>query len=128
PDSTGPRGQAAAAFLRNFLEHAVRGKNYATGKTGSPLDFISFHAKGAPRFVQDNVVMGIEAQLNDLNRGFEIIASMPELKGKPVIIGESDPEGCAACSSRVYPQNAYRNGLMYASYPAAMMPRHLDLA
>jgi xylan 1,4-beta-xylosidase len=72
--------------------------------------------------------MGIEAQLNDLNRGFEIIASMPELKDKPVIIGESDPEGCAACSSRVYPQNAYRNGLMYASYTAAVMPRHLDLA
>ena len=53
---------------------------------------------------------------------------MPEFKGIPVIIGESDPEGCAACSSRVYPQNAYRNGLMYASYTAAAMPRHLDLA
>jgi xylan 1,4-beta-xylosidase len=44
------------------------------------------------------------------------------------VIGESDPEGCAACSSRVYPQNAYRNGVMYASYTAAVMPRHLDLA
>ena len=28
---------------------------------------------------------------------------MPELKGRPIIIGESDPEGCAACSARVYP-------------------------
>ena len=73
-------------------------------------------------------MMGIENQLRDLSRGFEIIASFPELKNKPIIIGESDPEGCAACSSRVYPQNAYRNGLMYASYTAAVMPRHLDLA
>jgi xylan 1,4-beta-xylosidase len=72
--------------------------------------------------------MGIENQLRDLNGGFEIIASFPELKGRPIIIGESDPEGCAACSSRVYPQNAYRNGLMYASYTGAVMPRHLDLA
>ncbi len=128
PDSTGPAGGSAAAFLRNFLEHAVRGKNYATGATGSPLDFVSFHAKGAPRFVEGSVVMGIEKQLQDLSRGFEIIASIPEVKDKPVIIGESDPEGCAACSSRVYPQNSYRNGVMYASYTAAVMPRHLDLA
>ncbi len=25
------------------------------------------------------------------------IASFPELKGKPIVIGESDPDGCAAC-------------------------------
>ena len=127
-DSTGPGNNAAAAFLRNFLEHAVHGKNYATGKTGAPLDFISFHAKGSPKFVEGNVVMGIQNQLRDLANGFEIIASIPELKGRPIIIGESDPEGCAACSSRVYPQNAYRNGVMYSSYTAAIMPRHLDLA
>jgi xylan 1,4-beta-xylosidase len=72
--------------------------------------------------------MGIENQLRDLAKGFEIVASFPELKDRPIIIGESDPEGCAACASRFYPQNAYRNGLMYASYTAAVMPRHLDLA
>jgi xylan 1,4-beta-xylosidase len=127
-DSTSPKGQAAGAFLRGFLEHATRGKNYATGARGAPLDFVSFHAKGAPKFVDGAVVMGIERQLQDLAAGFEIVASFPELKGVPVIIGESDPEGCAACSSRVYPQNAYRNGLMYASYTAAVMPRHIELA
>jgi len=128
PHSTGPGSPQAAAFLRKFLDHVLHGKNYATGKTGSPLDYIGFHAKGSPRFVDDNVIMGIERQLNDLAKGFEIVASYPELKGRPVIIGESDPEGCAACSSRVYPQNAYRNGMMYSSYTAAVMPRHLDLA
>jgi xylan 1,4-beta-xylosidase len=128
PDSTGPGSANAANFLRNFLEHVLHGKNYVTGRTGSPLDFVSFHAKGSPRFVEGSVVMGIEKQLQDLSKGFELIASFPELKDKPIIIGESDPEGCAACSSRVYPQNAYRNGVMYASYTAAVMPRHLDLA
>jgi len=128
PDSTGPASASAAAFLRNFLDHALHGKNYATGKTGAPLDFVSFHAKGSPKFVEGSVVMGIENQLRDLAKGFEMVASYPELKERPVIVGESDPEGCAACSSRVYPQNAYRNGVMYASYTAAVMPRHLDLA
>ncbi len=127
-DSTGPSGASAGAFLRAFLNHVLHGTNYVTGKTGSPLDFVSFHAKGSPRFVEGDVVMGIQNQLRDLNAGFEIIASFPELKNKPIVIGESDPEGCAACSSRVSPQNAYRNGLMYPSYTAAVMPRHLDLA
>jgi xylan 1,4-beta-xylosidase len=128
PHSTGPANERAAAFLRAFLDHALHGTNYVTGKRGSPLDYVGFHAKGSPKFVDETVVMGVENQLRDLARGFEIVASYPELKGKPVIIGESDPEGCAACSSRVYPQNAYRNGVLYSSYTAAVMPRHLDLA
>ncbi|MBI1791680.1 MAG: beta-xylosidase, partial [Acidobacteria bacterium] len=98
PHSTGPGSEPAAKFLRGFLEHVVRGKNYATGKTGSPLDYIGFHAKGRPRVVDGHVQMGSQFQLRDIHRGFEIVASFPELKKLPVIIGESDPEGCAACS------------------------------
>jgi xylan 1,4-beta-xylosidase len=128
PETTGPGSPRAAKFLRDFLEHAVRGKNFATGAVGSPLDVVTFHAKGSPHFVEGSVVMGIENQLRSLAAGFEIVASFPEMKNRPIIIGESDPEGCAACSSSVYPQNAYRNGVMYSSYTAAIMPRHLDLA
>jgi xylan 1,4-beta-xylosidase len=45
-----------------------------------------------------------------------------------VIIGESDPEGCAACGMRTNPENAYRNGTLYASYTAASIAREYDLA
>lgn len=128
PHATGPGSSRAAAFLTAFLEHVLRGKNYATGKTGSPLDYIGFHAKGSPQFVDGSVVMGIRNQLRSLDKGFEIVSSFPELKDRPIIIGESDPEGCAACSAHFNPQNGYRNGIMYASYMAAVMPRHLDLA
>src|SRR5579871_5698832 len=38
-------------FTNDFLEHCLRGTNHATGRVGTPLDFISFHAKGAPTFV-----------------------------------------------------------------------------
>jgi xylan 1,4-beta-xylosidase len=43
-------------------------------------------------------------------------------------LGESDPDGCAACSARFFPQNGYRNGAQYASYTAATFMRKLDLA
>jgi xylan 1,4-beta-xylosidase len=125
PDSAGSGGQ----FTRDFLEHCLRGKNYATGEIGTPLDFISFHAKGAPRFVEDSatghVRMGIAEQLRTIDDGFKIVASFPELKTKPIVIGESDPEGCAACQG---PQLAYRNSTMYSSYTAAVFARKHDLA
>ena len=128
PHSTGPRSEKAAQFLRDFLTHVVRGKNYATGAVGAPLDYIGFHAKGSPRVVDGAVMMGMDSQLGDLANGFKVVASFPELKSKPIIIGESDPEGCAACPARAYPQNGYRNGTLYASYTAAVFPQHLDLA
>ena len=45
-----------------------------------------------------------------------------------MIIGESDPDGCAACPSSIYPQNGYRNGTLYASYTAAAFARKYALA
>lgn len=128
PHTTGPGSERAARFLRAFLEHTLGGRNYATGGRGSPLDYIGFHAKGRTTLVEGRVRMGIAYQLRDIDEGFRIAASYPGLRGRPVIIGESDPEGCAACSARVYPQNAYRNGPLYASYTAASFARKYDLA
>ncbi len=44
------------------------------------------------------------------------------------MLGESDPDGCAACTAQVYPQNAYRNGALFASYTAATFARKIELA
>jgi xylan 1,4-beta-xylosidase len=121
PDVAGSGGQ----FMQRFLEHVVRGKNYATGATGTPHDFVSFHAKGAPTYVDGHVRMGISAQLRTIDQGFARIAAFPELKQIPIVIGESDPEGCAACQG---PQLAYRNGTMFSSYTAAVFARKHLLA
>ncbi|HEY2882422.1 MAG TPA: hypothetical protein VGJ15_08315, partial [Pirellulales bacterium] len=121
PDKAGGGDQ----WFRDFLNHCVHGKNFATGETGTPLDFISFHAKGAPTFVEGHVRMGISNQLRAVDSGFKVIASFPELKDKPIVIGESDPDGCAACQG---PQLGYRNNTMYSSYTAASFVRKLDLA
>jgi xylan 1,4-beta-xylosidase len=118
PDSTGPSYPKAAEFLRKFLEHCAHERNFVTGKIGSHLDFISFHPKGSPKWMGDHVQMGIARQLASIDEGFKIVASFPEFRHTPVILGESDPEGCAACSARDNPQNAYRNGALFASYEA----------
>ncbi|MGD0694763.1 MAG: beta-xylosidase [Terriglobia bacterium] len=128
PATTGPAGAKAAEFLRNFLDHCVRGQNNATGKAGAPLDFISFHAKGRVQLVDGHVQMGIQRQLEDIAKGFEIVASFPELRRLPVVLSESDPEGCAACSVAAHPENAYRNSPQYAAYNAAVLRDALELA
>lgn len=118
----------ATKFLRNFITHCLKDTNAVTGKIGTPLDFVAFHAKGSPRVVNGVVRMGMMNQLRDMNDHFKVIASFPEIKNIPVIIGESDPEGCAACGMQTDPQNAYRNGTMYSSYTAASIAREYDLA
>ncbi|HET6181853.1 MAG TPA: beta-xylosidase [Candidatus Sulfotelmatobacter sp.] len=128
PDTTGPAYPKAAEFLRAFLEHCAHQKNSATGKTGAPLDFISYHPKGAPKWQGDHVQMGIARQLASIEQGFKIVASFPEWRRTPIVLGESDPEGCAACSAKDNPQNSYRNGPLYAAYTAEVLSRTMALA
>jgi len=125
PESTGVTSSRAEAFLRQFLEHCAHGVNTATGKTGAPLDFISYHPKGRPANVNGHVRMDIGFQLRAIDRGMRIIASYPEWKNTPIVLGESDPEGCAACKG---PENGYRNGPLYGVSVAEATMRTYELA
>lgn len=134
PESTGVGSAKAEAFLRQFLEHCAHGHNSANGGTGAPLDFISYHPKGRPVSLAENgdggghgshVRMDIGVQLRAMERGMRVIASYPEWKHTPIIFGESDPEGCAACQG---PANGYRNGPLYGVSVAEATVRAGELA
>jgi xylan 1,4-beta-xylosidase len=123
---TGSKG--AQKWLHAFVKHCFSDTNYVTKKIGAPVDAFLFHAKGAPRLVDGHVRMNMGTQLRDIEAGFKLVASYPQLKNIPIIIGESDPEGCAACGMHTNPENAYRNGTMYSSYTAASFARKYALA
>ncbi|MGA2185606.1 MAG: beta-xylosidase [Bryobacteraceae bacterium] len=120
PATTGPDGRSGAAFLRQFLEYCAR--------TGAPLDFVSYHAKGRPEVAEGHVRMGLARNLQDVAAGLDILTSFPQYRNLPIILSESDPEGCAACSARTHPQNAYRNGALYPCYTAVALSSILKLA
>jgi xylan 1,4-beta-xylosidase len=130
PESTGPYDDSpkSQAFLKQFLEHCAHGKNAATGAVGAPLDFISFHPKGSPKVVDGHVQMSIAHQLKAADLGMRIVASFPEWRNTPIIMGENDPEGCAACGVKQNPQNAYRNGPLYGVSIAESTARDYELA
>ena len=115
-------------FLSAFIRHCLYETNYATGKKGSPLQMILYHAKGQPRVVNGRVVMNVGTQMRNIRDAMKTINEFPELKYIPQVIGESDPEGCAACGMSTNPENAYRNGIMYSSYTAASFARKYLLA
>ncbi|MEY4242597.1 MAG: hypothetical protein RLZZ245_182, partial [Verrucomicrobiota bacterium] len=122
PETAGGTG---GGWLEKFLDHCLHGTNAVTGEKGTPLDLIAFHAKGSPKFVNGHVQMGISNQLQNIDSAFAAVAKYPEFRNTPIVIGESDPEGCAACQG---PQNGYRNGTMYSSYTAASFARKHQLA
>jgi xylan 1,4-beta-xylosidase len=99
-----------------------------TGRTGAPLDFISYHAKGNSKIIDGHVEMSIARNLQDVAGGLSVIDDFPKFRSLPIFLTESDPEGCAACSARVSPQNAYRNGPLYPSYVAMALNNTLKLA
>ena len=127
----GPEVVGDPPFLDAFLNHTESGHNHATGGTGTPLDFVSFHAKGAPLYINGTagdhgyVQMNISTQLVQVDQNFAVIQSHPKYNKLPVFVSEMDPDGCAACTSDAYD---YRNGLFYAAYSAAAFTRALDLA
>ena len=128
PASTGPSAQGKSSeYLRAFLAHCAANKSTATSGP-IPLDFISFHVKGKPNVVDGHVQMGLDHELNNAADGFTIVRQFPQFEKLPIILSEADPEACAACSARLYPPNAYRNGPLYPSYTAAAMKGLLDLA
>lgn len=72
--------------------------------------------------------MGVSHQLTAIDEGFKIVASFPEWRETPIILGESDPEGCAACPAKENPQNLYRNGPLYGAYTIEVLNNILALA
>lgn len=126
PASTGPNSERAGAFLDNFLKHCLNDRSVADGKP-VPLDFISYHPKGHPTVVDGHVRMGLMNELKAAEAGFQIVAKYPQYIHLPIVLSEADPEGCAACSMKVNPANAYRNGPLYATYTAVAIKALFDL-
>lgn len=128
PHVTDPGWKNGDVFMRAFLEHCRSGKNSATGEIGAPLDFIAFHAKGTTRIDEKGrVEMHLRNQLRTIDAYGRIIAEFPEFARLPIYIGESDPEGCAACPASVDPERGYRLTSQFAAYTAASFMRKQDL-
>ena len=107
---------AGSAMLGAFLKHCATGTNAVTGKTGTRLDLVSFHAKGGAATVSGHVELNMGHQLTLHQTGFSAVAAIPAYKQVPIYVTEADPEGCAACPLSSNAAEAYRLSPAYGAY------------
>lgn len=69
--------------------------------------------------------MNVSTQLQQIDEAFGVVASFKKYQNLPIVIGEMDPDGCAACTSQAY---GYRNDLLYPAFTAASFMRAMDLS
>jgi xylan 1,4-beta-xylosidase len=128
--TSGATRPASNQFLRDFLEHIVRGTNALTGQRGTRLDYISYHSKGGGYGVEPNAAKKtptMHTLLSNVAAGLAVINDFPELAGHEIILSECDPDGWAAGSVHDNPNLAYRNSEYYASYVACTANKLIDL-
>ena len=118
---------AGSSFLTQFLQHCATGTNAVTGKTGTRLDLVTFHAKGGTTITGGHVEMNLGHQLALHRSGFSAVSSVPAYKQTPIYITEADPDGCAACPATSTPSDAYRYSPAYGAYEISMMKHTLEL-
>lgn len=134
--STTHRG---AAFLEAFLAHCATGANARTGGTGAPLDFVSFHTKGAafPRMYGPHTAEGVvpvqraspnvEKMLVDVREMLARIAEYAAFRDLPVLVDECDASVPAHWTIYDNANFGYRNTEYYAVFQCQQMKKLLDL-
>ena len=71
---------AGSSLLTAFLQHCATGTNAVTGKTGTRLDLVSFHAKGGAAIVSGHVEMNMGHQLSLHRTGFSAVAAVARVQ------------------------------------------------
>lgn len=127
--SMGPEDRASV-FLRRFLEHIRDGRNYYSGKTGTRIDFTTFHTKGGG-YCFDTLakkqIPSVKALLANVRTQGSIIKEMG-YGDLECVLSEADPDGWAAGGRYDNFNLNFRNTEYYASYVMSAYKNLYDLA
>src|SRR5690606_39928898 len=114
---------------RGFLQHVTSGTNNATGKTGTPIDFLAIHtyggsgAAGSVRFNHPSVDYMLEQQT--------MLASIrdefPSLKGMPMFVAEWGGSSTGSKGMDEEPMAEFRNTHYASAFLATLVAKHLAL-
>jgi xylan 1,4-beta-xylosidase len=121
----------AANFLRDFLKHTKSGKNFKTGKTGTRLDFTTFHTKGGGYTFTTRKELDKTPSVKRLLDQVRICGTIIKEEGYgdlECVLSEADPDGWAAGGRFDNPAFDFRNTEYYASYVASAYKNLYDLA
>jgi xylan 1,4-beta-xylosidase len=125
----GPDLAYDVGFLDRFLEHCHNGVNYATGKKGCRLDFISVHAKGTrmsdARRVNNPDYDDIAGRR--FLKYWDVITKYDRFKDLPIIGNEWDIDVGTVYGTFDSPDFEYRNNSYYPVFIIRCVKDLLDL-
>jgi xylan 1,4-beta-xylosidase len=120
-----------ANYLRKFLQHTRNEKNYRSGKTGTRLDFTSFHTKGGNFYFttkkEPENTPSVKILLVKARHCAEIINEFG-YGDLECVMSEVDPDGYAAGGRFDNPTFNFRNTEYYPSYVASTYKNLDDLS
>ncbi|MCL2404891.1 MAG: hypothetical protein FWC92_05005 [Defluviitaleaceae bacterium] len=120
----------AANYLRDFLVHTKSGTNYYSGKTGTRLDFTSFHTKGGGYGFTTSPKLDKTPSVKKLLDQVRICGTVIKECGYgdlECVLTEADPDGWAAGGRFDNPVFDFRNTEYYASYVASAYKNIYDI-
>jgi xylan 1,4-beta-xylosidase len=114
---------------RVFFDHITRGTNYATGETGSPIDYISMHSYGGTsgaggpgwEFPAVDYLMSIHKSY------IEILDDYPRLKTLPLFMDEWGISASGTKGMAAEPLTITRNNEFAAAFLATVVARQVEL-
>ncbi len=119
----GPALAGHPKFFRKFLHHCSEGKNYATGKKGSRLDFISFHAKGTswPLKNQPFTMPSLETIFGYLENYHQVLKEFPNYQKLPILFDECDMAVATNYGVHDFPEFEFNNNEYYPIFIIRMV-------
>ncbi|PJM76832.1 GH39 family glycosyl hydrolase [Bifidobacterium felsineum] len=117
-------------LMQTFLEHCKTGTNAATSATGTRLDFITFHVKGAefPRNANaTKAVPSVGNLVHQIESGVEMIEAAG-FGGLEIVLSEADPDTWAAGGINDNANMRFRDTEYYASFVACAYQRIAEIA
>ncbi len=124
----GPALACRAKFLDKFLAHCAKGKNSVTGKRGSRLDFISFHAKGTdwPRLDQLTEEPSLRKILAQLEEYRQVLGKYPQYENHEILFDECDMTVATNFGIHDYPFFRFNNTEYFPVFVIRQVKNILD--
>lgn len=112
---------------KGFLEHITHGTNHATGKQGTPIDYITIHTygghsgQGGPMFPYPSV----DYMLAQQRKLVEMRDAYPALREVPIMIAEWGVTSGGGTTMKKRPMAEVRNTQFSASFLTTMVAKQL---
>ncbi len=114
-------------FYQSFLAHVAQGKNYASGKKGSPIDYIGVHtyggsgSHGGPGYEHPSIkyMFSLQEKLATIRDEFE------ELRGMPILVEEWGISSAGTKGMGAEPMAEVRNSQYGAAFLVSLAAQHL---